>query len=53
MATQTERVLFLNDGKITRERKGLHLAKKKLICPHCGEEVNPGDKNCPSCKKKL
>ena len=41
------------DGKITKEKNGLHLAKKKLICPYCGTKVQQGDANCPSCSKKL
>jgi putative ABC transport system ATP-binding protein len=53
MASQTERLLFLSDGKITKEKQGLHLAKKKLMCPYCGSKVQLGDATCPSCKKKL
>ncbi|MBT0159573.1 ABC transporter ATP-binding protein [Candidatus Bathyarchaeota archaeon A05DMB-2] len=32
VAAHTERLLFLNDGKITKEKQGLHLAKKKAEC---------------------
>ncbi|MCW4046751.1 MAG: ABC transporter ATP-binding protein [Candidatus Bathyarchaeota archaeon] len=32
VASHTERLLFLNDGKITNEKQGLHLAKKKAEC---------------------
>jgi len=53
MASQTERLLFLNDGKITKEKQGLHLAKKKLMCPYCGSRIQLGDAICPSCKKRL
>jgi len=53
IAAQTERVLLLNDGKITKEKNGLHLAKKKLICPYCGSKIQQGSTNCPSCNKKL
>jgi putative ABC transport system ATP-binding protein len=30
VAAHTERLLFLNDGKITKEKQGLHLNKKKV-----------------------
>ena len=53
VAAQTERMLFLSDGKITREKQGRHLAKKKSTCPHCGGKIAPSDETCPSCKKKL
>jgi putative ABC transport system ATP-binding protein len=53
VASHTERILFLNDGKITREKQGLHLVKKKLICPYCGGKIQPNDAKCPSCRKKL
>ncbi len=53
VASHTERILFLNDGKITREKQGLHLMKKKLICPHCGSRIQPTDAKCSSCRKKL
>jgi putative ABC transport system ATP-binding protein len=53
IAAQTERLLFLSDGKITKEKKGLHLAKKKLTCPYCGSRTQPDDEVCPSCKKNL
>lgn len=53
IASQTERLLFLSDGKIAKEEQGLHLAKKKLTCPHCGTKIQLGGTVCPSCKKKL
>ncbi len=53
VASQTERLLLLNDGRITKEKQGLHLAKKKLTCPYCGSKTQPSDATCPSCKKKL
>jgi ABC-type lipoprotein export system ATPase subunit len=53
VASQTERLLFLNDGKITKEKQGLHLVKKKLMCPFCGGKIQAGDTVCPSCRKKL
>jgi len=53
MATHTERVLLLNDGKITKERQGLHLVKKKLMCPYCGAKIQLSDVRCPSCRKRL
>ena len=53
VAAHTERMLFLKDGKILKEKQGLHLAKKKLVCPHCGSRIQVGDTICPSCQKKL
>ncbi len=53
VAGHTERLLFLNDGKITREKQGLHLARKKLKCPYCGSKVQPDGEECPNCKKRL
>jgi len=53
IATHTERVLLLNDGKITKERQGILLTKKKLMCPYCGGKIHPSDERCPSCKKRL
>jgi putative ABC transport system ATP-binding protein len=53
VAAQTERLLFLSDGKITKEKQGRHLAKKKLTCPYCGNTTQLGEEICPSCKKNL
>jgi putative ABC transport system ATP-binding protein len=53
MASHTERMLLLQDGKITKEKQGLHVAKKKLTCPHCGSKIQPDDERCPNCKKRL
>jgi putative ABC transport system ATP-binding protein len=53
VAAHTERMLLLKDGKIIREKLGLHSAKKKLVCPYCGSRTQPDDAVCPSCRKKL
>jgi putative ABC transport system ATP-binding protein len=53
VAAHTERVLLLKDGKVLKEREGLHSAKKKHICPHCGSKTQINDKTCPSCQKTL
>jgi putative ABC transport system ATP-binding protein len=53
LASHTERMLLLKDGKITKEKQGLHLTKKKLMCPYCGGKIQPSDERCPSCKKRL
>jgi putative ABC transport system ATP-binding protein len=53
VASHAERVLFLNDGRITKEKQGLHLAKKRLQCPYCGSRIQPKDERCPSCRRKL
>lgn len=53
VASHTERMLLLKDGKIIKEKQGLHLAKKKLICPYCGEKLQASDQRCPRCKKRI
>jgi putative ABC transport system ATP-binding protein len=53
VASHSERVLFLRDGKITKEKQGLHLTKKKLMCPYCGSRIQPTDERCPSCRKRI
>jgi putative ABC transport system ATP-binding protein len=53
VASHSERMLLLQDGKIMKEKQGLHLAKKKLMCPHCGSKIQPSDERCPNCKKRL
>ena len=52
VAARTERMLFLTDGKITKEKEGLHLAKKN-ICPYCKGKLQPTDEKCPSCGKTV
>jgi putative ABC transport system ATP-binding protein len=53
IASHTERVFLLQDGRITKEKQGLHLAKKKLACPYCGAKIQPSDERCPNCRKRL
>ena len=53
VASHTERMLLLCDGKITREKQGLHSIKKGQICPHCHDAIRPSDIVCPSCQKEL
>jgi ABC-type glutathione transport system ATPase component len=52
VAAHTERMLFLADGKITKEKEGLHLAKK-LICPYCRTKLQPENQACPACGKSF
>jgi putative ABC transport system ATP-binding protein len=52
-ANHTERMLLLKDGKIVKEKEGLHLAKKNNRCPHCGSNIPLKVETCPSCKKPL
>ena len=52
-ARNTERMLLLKDGKIMKEMQGLHVNKKKQICPHCGAPIQVTDEKCPSCKKPI
>jgi len=54
MASQTQRMLFLSDGKLlAKEKEGLLLVEKKLTCPYCGRELPEGAEYCPRCGKKL
>lgn len=53
VANHTERMLLLKDGKIIKEKEGLHLAKKNNKCPHCGSSIQMNDDTCPSCKKSI
>jgi len=52
-ANHTERMLLLKDGKILKEKQGLHIAKKNNKCPHCGSAIKTADDVCPSCRKHL
>jgi len=53
IASHAKRILFLRNGKLlAREEAGL-LAKGKLICPHCGREIQTNFIYCPYCGKKL
>ncbi len=52
VAAHTERILFLNDGKITKEKEGLHLAKKN-ICPYCKAKLQHSDEKCLNCGKTV
>ena len=53
VASHTERMLLLSDGRITKEKQGLHSIKKKTMCPNCHNAVQPTDKVCPYCQKQL
>jgi putative ABC transport system ATP-binding protein len=52
-ANHSERMLLLKDGKIIKEKAGLHLAKKNHKCPHCGSPIEINTDTCPNCKKEL
>jgi len=52
VAAHTERVLFLTDGRITKQKEGMHLAKKN-ICPYCKGKIQPTDETCPNCGKTI
>jgi predicted amidophosphoribosyltransferase len=46
-------MLLLKDGKIIKEKEGLHLARKNNVCPHCGGNIQAADEICPICKKPI
>ncbi len=52
VAAHTERMVFLSDGKISKEKDGLHLAKKH-ICPYCRNKLQPSDEKCSRCGKTV
>jgi putative ABC transport system ATP-binding protein len=52
-AHHTERMLLLKDGKIVKEKQGMHAMKKQHLCPHCGASIKPSDDKCSSCKKPI
>ena len=51
VASHTERMLLLCDGKITKEKQGLHSINKKQMCPNCHGSIHVSDTVCPSCRK--
>jgi len=53
VASHTERMMLLKDGKITKEKQGLLLTRKRLMCPYCGSKIQPSDQRCPNCRKRL
>jgi putative ABC transport system ATP-binding protein len=52
VGAHTERMLFLTDGKLTKEKQGMHLVKKN-ICPFCKSTLESSDELCPSCGKTV
>jgi putative ABC transport system ATP-binding protein len=53
VASRTERILFLADGKISKEKEGMHLARKN-ICPYCKGKLQPNEPDCcPNCGKTV
>jgi putative ABC transport system ATP-binding protein len=52
-ANQSERMLLLKDGRIAKEKEGLHRAMKQSKCPHCGATIKATDDVCSQCKKPL
>jgi putative ABC transport system ATP-binding protein len=53
IATRAGRMLSLYDGKLVKEKEGMHLSKKELICPYCDGEIQSDSTFCPHCGKKL
>jgi ABC-type lipoprotein export system ATPase subunit len=54
MAQQTQRILFLSDGKIlTKERQGLLTAERKTNCPYCGRKLLEDSEYCSGCGHRL
>ena len=54
MAQQTDRILFLSDGKLlAKEREGSMTATKKTVCPYCGRKLPEDSEYCPGCGHKL
>jgi len=53
VAARTERILLLQDGQIKKEKQGLHVTKKRFVCPYCAGKIESNDIICPTCQKKL
>jgi len=53
MASETERMLFLSDGKLLAKEKEGILVEKKTKCPYCGRKLAEDSEYCPRCGKKL
>lgn len=52
VGAHTERMVLLKDGKIAKEKEGLHIAQKS-ICPYCKTKLQPNDIVCPNCRKNI
>jgi putative ABC transport system ATP-binding protein len=54
MASKTERMLFINDGRLLgKEREGALSSDKNDVCPGCGRQIGPDDIFCPRCGTRL
>jgi predicted amidophosphoribosyltransferase len=54
MASETERMLFLSDGKLlAKEKEGHLISEKATKCPSCGRGLPEDAEFCPRCGKKL
>ena len=53
VASHTERMILLSDGRITKERQGLHSVKKKPLCPKCHGAIQTDTSVCPSCQEQI
>jgi len=54
VCNRTDRMLWISDGKLLKkEKKGMNLVRKKLMCPQCRSDIQPGDERCPKCNMKL
>jgi putative ABC transport system ATP-binding protein len=53
MASETERMLFLSDGKLLAKEKEGQLMDKKVTCPYCRHKLPEDAEYCPRCGKKL
>jgi putative ABC transport system ATP-binding protein len=53
VASHAERMLLLSDGRITKEKRGLHSIKKNPTCPNCQAAIQAGSTVCSSCQKPL
>jgi len=54
IATHSEKMLFLSDGKLlAKEKKGTLATEKMLKCPHCGQKLPEDAEYCLHCGRKL
>ena len=54
ICNRTDRMLWISDGRILKkEKKGMNLVRKRLMCPQCHADIRPEDERCPKCSLAL
>jgi putative ABC transport system ATP-binding protein len=54
IGNHADRMLWISDGHILKkERRGMNLIRKGMMCHQCREPLNPGDEKCAHCGTKV